>query len=95
MNAIPVMWANDSNAQHLVTSVYSCCMKQRPDRRGGDIAIYVDEVINYGVYRDLNDCISTNFELRCVQIDLACGRKNIVTIYRPPNSCLEGFINEY
>lgn len=93
--AVSETWANESNAVHLDIPGYNCCMKPRPDRRGGGVAIYIDEKINFRIHNNLNENISKNFEFTCVQLDSLCGTKNIVTIYRPPNSCLVDFINEF
>ena len=88
-------WANESNMQRLVIPGYSCYMKPRIGRRGGGVAVYVEESISCVVKDEMNDCESDNFEFLCVQLNLPFGNKaNIAAVYRPPNTDLRRFVTD-
>ena len=49
-------------------------MKSRTGRRGGGVAIYIDESVDYIARGDMGEYESENFEFVCLQLNLGNGR---------------------
>ena len=85
-------WATEYNTSTLIIPGYNCCMKPRTGRRGGGVAIYVDQSIKYTVRDDLREYDCDEFEFLCVQLSLGNEKKNVVAVYRPPKTSLPHFV---
>ena len=53
-------------------------MKPRTGRRGGGVAIYVDQSIKYTVRDDLHEYDCDEFEFLCVQLSLGNEKKMLL-----------------
>jgi len=93
--AVTETWATDSTEQHLRIPNYKYCEKHRSSSRGGGVAIYIQEDINYVVRQDLDMYCCDEFEFICIQIEDQTGGKIIACVYRPPNSNLSCFNESY
>ena len=66
----------------------SMCEKHRSDRKGGGVAIFIDNNLNFVIRNDLSFC-STHIELVAAEINPGCRDSFIVcSLYRPPGVAL-------
>jgi exonuclease III len=58
----------------------------RQFKRGGGVAIWVRNDIDYKLEKTINDLIFTQIEHLAIETTYAATKTTIITIYRPPNS---------
>ena len=96
--AISETWLTESLQDVFFISGYDFISKQRTEKIGGGVGIYVNSSLNYIVRNDL--CRMTNY-IECVFIEIVQDNDtNIVIgcIYRPPSSdhlCVETFNSDF
>ena len=74
---------------------YEFCHKDHNSKRGGGVALLLFSNIRYNML-DMNKSNSCTFEHLSVEIDLRNNQKLLVSsIYRPPNSSENDFIDQY
>ena len=90
--ALSETWTNENNQSLFPIPGYKCLFKNRIGGRGGGVALYVFDFINFYKRADLNAYANVNFE--CVFIELSdtqFGRKVLGSVCRPPDSNLDLF----
>jgi exonuclease III len=88
-------WANNINESNFVISGYNYCGKPRIGSRGGGVAIYVKDGLNYTIRSDLDALMIDVCELISIQLSNDNITRNIVAVYRPPGGNLTNFNNSY
>ena len=88
-------WANNINESNFVISGYSYCGKPRIGSRGGGVAIYVKDGLDYTIRSDLDALVFDACELIIIQLSNDNIVRNIVAVYRPPGSNLIKFNASY
>ena len=86
-------WLNSISAPLFNLKNYTMIRADREGRRGGGVALYVHEQIQYNIRHDM---IFQETENLFIEIEIPKG-KNIVIglIYRPPNSNFETFYRDF
>ena len=93
--AITETWANSDSDSRLSIPGYRLCNKNRTSKRGGGVAAYIKECLCFEVRNDLDQYYSDEFEFICVKVLQGKLHNNIVVIYRPPNSNISVFTENY
>ena len=83
---------NDLNLFHVPG--YSLVSNHRRGKRGGGVALYIPDTMNYQLRHELN-VMTDHLESIFVECFIP-GKKNVIfgVVYRPPQSNLDGFVNE-
>ena len=88
--ALTETWLNENNKDDYVLDGYEVCHIVRKNRKGGGVAVYIKNGINYKVIEEF--CINKDNCFECVTVDL-CGvmKKNIriSVMYRQPGSNID------
>ena len=87
-------WVNDT----VLVSIpgYNCHLKPRTTGRGGGVAVYIREDVQYFIRVDLDEYQCDQFEFMCVSLQY-CNTNNIIVavVYRPPNTDICLFNSNY
>ena len=86
----------DSNTVMVDLPDYTCYSVNRTSKVGGGIAIYVDSSLCFNSRTDLTvDKFDSDIDIACVQLSIANTKILVVGLYRPPNTCIQTFTNQY
>ena len=85
-------WLNDDNVHDLMLDNYNVEYKNRANKRGGGVMIYINKKLDYQVCDELTESIDNIHE--CISIELQNGsNKNVIIscIYRAPGNSIDLF----
>ena len=91
--AVTETWASADNEALLSISGYNSVFKNRLKNRGGGVALFISNTINFTEREDLNAFSCNDFESVFIELnDLHEGTKIIGAIYRPPGHDTTNFL---
>ena len=92
--AITETWINNERGMDFELEGYEMICKNRENKNGGGVALFVDKNLTYKVVKNMSTVINDVFE--CVTIEILMEKKkNIIVscMYRTPGSNIDSFIN--
>ena len=92
--AITETWINNERGMDFELEGYEMICKNRENKNGGGVALFVDKNLTYKVVENMSTVINDVFE--CVTIEILMEKKkNIIVscMYRTPGSNIDSFIN--
>ena len=87
-------WLNDQNTSLLKLPNYIIEHTPRSNKRGGGVGIILIKTLKYKQHNDIEQKIKS-LELCVLQIDGLNSDLLVVSLYHPPNSDKQKFMNEY
>ena len=95
--AISEVWANDSNISFLSSCIpgYNCYIKPRTAKRGGGTAIFVKDCLTCCHREDLTALATDELEIAAVEINGLSTRTVVAAVYRPPNTDITAFNDQF
>jgi len=90
-------WLNDNNTLTPLTKIdgYTIAHYNRNDKRGGGVALYIANDLNFKVRHDLNLTPSEDYESIFIEIESHPKNTIVGVIYRPPDKCAYPFITNH
>ena len=90
--ALTETWINEDNANIFSLDDYNFCHTNRTNKKGGGVALYINNRIQYQIIDNLS--INIDNCLECITVKLLLKQNVIVSsIYRQPNSKIDYFTN--
>ena len=91
--AISESWLSDDRMNEVLLDGYSYYGKNRKNKQGGGVGLFVSDKLNIKIRYDINDKLSDKFETYVIEIINDKNNKNIIVLvaYRPPTYSIKIF----
>ena len=87
-------WLTDTNKSHVSLKGYTYTGKEQVNKKGGGVGFLISDKLKFRRRDDLIEQMKT-FEFAVIELKLCKETLLIVSIYRPPNTPISAFVEEY